>query len=221
MLLSELPRTTLLGTSVNSGLTAGGALGTAWHHVGRVRGELAHQQGKEGHHGTFHRRQPSGRLDGRDLQMLSGSRKGRTPVLRRLAECLLGWSLPLNVGVMGIFFLGHTARVAGGCRGVGMARRQPLPNGGRFRQPGLRRARAAVCPLAGSVLVRHRRRPRDLHAQRRRFACPRDGKKEELIIGERGTVFYYDVLVPPAHLGLLSAYGRGEPDRKPRFLGRF
>jgi len=45
------------------------------------------------------------------LQMLAGRKAGRAPNLRRVAECLLSWSLPLNVGLMGIFFfLGHTAR---------------------------------------------------------------------------------------------------------------
>lgn len=45
------------------------------------------------------------------LQVLLGGKRRRQPRSQRVAERLLGWSLPLNVGLMGIlFFLGHTVR---------------------------------------------------------------------------------------------------------------
>jgi hypothetical protein len=44
------------------------------------------------------------------LQMLAG-RKDQPLNRQRVAECLLSWSLPINVGVGGIFaFMGHTFR---------------------------------------------------------------------------------------------------------------
>ncbi len=46
-------------------------------------------------------------------------------------------------------------------------------------------------------------------------------KEKNFEPGNVGAVFYYDILAPLAHLGLLSAYSRGESRRKPgRLLGR-
>src|SRR5215217_8126018 len=60
------------------------------------------------------------------LQVLLG-RKDPQPSSRRVAECLLNWSLPLNVGLMGIFFfLGHTARAKETAEGIGFPAGNPF-----------------------------------------------------------------------------------------------
>ena len=60
------------------------------------------------------------------LQMLIG-KKNRPLGSKGIAKYLLGWSLPLNVGLMGIqFFLGHTARAEKTAEGLGWPSGNPF-----------------------------------------------------------------------------------------------
>jgi len=61
------------------------------------------------------------------VQALAGRKSGRPLSLGRVAECLLSWSLPLNVGLMGIFFfLGHTARAKETAEEIGFPADNPF-----------------------------------------------------------------------------------------------
>ena len=60
------------------------------------------------------------------LTMLAG-RKDRPLTRRRIAECLLSWSLPINVGVGGIFaFVGHTFRAEEVAEEIGWPANNPF-----------------------------------------------------------------------------------------------
>ncbi len=156
------------------------------------------------------------------LQMLAGAKSGRPLSLRRVAECLLSWSLPVNVGLMGIyFFLGHTARAKETAEGIG------FPAGNPFQ------SEVAFANLAFGVLGVLCARFRGLfwwataasHAIFMLGAAAvhtREMVKEKNFKpGNAGAVYFYDILAPLAHLGLLSVHSRAEPKGKPsRFLGR-
>jgi hypothetical protein len=150
------------------------------------------------------------------LQMIAASKSdGRPLSLRRVDECLLNWSLPLNVGLMGLFFfLGHTARAKETAEGIG------FPVGNPFQ------TEVAFANLAFGVLGLLSARFRGLfwfatavgHAIFMLGAAAvhtREMVKEKNFEpGNAGAVFYYDILAPLVHLGLLSVYAQAEPRRR-------
>jgi hypothetical protein len=144
------------------------------------------------------------------LQVLLG-RKDPQPSSRRVADCLLGWSLPLNVGLMGIlFFLGHTARAKEVAEELGW------PAGNPFQ------TEVAFANLSFSVLgllcVRLRGLFWSATAIGHGIFILSDAalharemvKEKNFKPGNAGPVFFYDVLVPLAHLALV---GHARPSR--------
>jgi len=153
------------------------------------------------------------------VRMLVG-RGTHPPSSRRAAESLLIWSLPLNVGVNGLWaFLGHTARAKETAGEIGW------PAGNPFQKE------VAVANLAFGVLGLLSARFRGpfwfataigqgVFPWGASVVHSREMMKERNFNpGNAGPVFSFDILLPLAHLGLLRAYSRREPRRRSRLLG--
>ncbi len=157
---------------------------------------------------------------GATIRVLAG-RKSHPLSSQRVAESLLLWSLPLNVGVNGLWaFLGHTIRAKETAEEIGW------PSGNPFQ------TEVAITNLAFGILGLLCARFRGsfwsataigqgvflwgasaVHAQQMI-------KERNFNPGNAGPVFFFDVLLPLVHLGLLSAYGRPEPGHGSRLPGR-
>jgi hypothetical protein len=153
------------------------------------------------------------------VRMLA-SRRSHPPSSRRVAESLLVWSLPLNVGVNGLWaFLGHTVRAQETAEEIGWPAGNPFQSevavtnlafgmlgllSARFRGPfWFATAIGQGVFLWGASVV---------HAREMM-------KEKNFSPGNAGPVFFFDLLLPLAHLVLLRMYGRPEPRRKSRMLG--
>jgi hypothetical protein len=155
-------------------------------------------------------------LIGAIIRILVG-RRSHPLSSRRVAESFLLWSLPLNVGVNGLWaFLGHTLKAKETAEEIGW------PAGNPFQ------TEVAVTNLAFGILgllcARFRGRfwlataigqgvflwgASAVHAREMI-------KARNFNPGNAGPVFFFDVLVPVVHLGLLSAYDKPETGRKRR-----
>jgi|SRR5215216_1072127 len=144
------------------------------------------------------------------LQVLLG-RKDPQPSSRRVAECLLGWSLPLNVGLMGIFFfLGHTARAKEVAEELGWPAGNPFQTEVAFANLSFGVLGLLCVRLRGvfwsATAIGHAifmLSDAALHAREM-------VKEKNFKPGNAGAVFFYDVLVPLAHLALV---GHARPSR--------
>ena len=156
------------------------------------------------------------------IRMLAG-RKSHPLNSQRAAESLLIWSLPLNVGVNGLWaFLGHTVRAKETAEEIGW------PAGNPFQ------TEVAVSNLAFGVLgllCARLRGPFWLATVLGQgvFLWGASGvharemiKEKNFKPGNAGAVFFFDVLLPVVHLALLRAYSRPVPKRsRARLLDRF
>ncbi len=141
------------------------------------------------------------------LAQLLIRRRPFTP--QNVAEALLQWSLPLNVGLIGLFgFMGHYFRSDETAGYIGWPKGNPFQKEVAFMNlasgvTGLlctfwrgsfwwatAIANAVILLGAATVHVQEMRKTRNFNP------------------GNAGTVFYWDILAPLAHLGLLSLLGR-------------
>jgi hypothetical protein len=154
---------------------------------------------------------------GSAMQLLAARRRGESPSGRRAAEILLSWSLPLNLGLLETyFFVGHVRR----------GRKRTSEDAGPSEQDKVR-SELAVAHLAFSVLGLLSARFRGMFwlatvVGQAIFLVGVAAVRAREILKDK--MYFFDVVMSLAHLGLLKAYdplGMAVPPRPlwRRFFG--